>query len=40
MANGMRAEREDAFRADVARLIQVLRQHLPDEDSADSPGPT
>ncbi|HUY44791.1 MAG TPA: hypothetical protein VMV92_03565 [Streptosporangiaceae bacterium] len=34
MANETRDEREDAFRADVARLIQVLHHHLPAADAS------
>jgi hypothetical protein len=29
VSSDLRREREDAFRADVARLIQVMRHHLP-----------
>ena len=33
MSSELRREREDAFRADVARLIQVMRHHLPTRDA-------
>lgn len=32
VSSELRREREDAFRADVARLIQVMRHHLPARD--------
>lgn len=35
MADESRAELEDAFRADVARLVQAMRHHLPDGPAAD-----
>src|SRR5258708_11682686 len=32
MEDGARREGEDAFRADVARLVQAMRHHLPTRD--------
>ena len=32
MSSELRREREDAFRADVARLIQAMHHHLPAHD--------
>src|SRR5260370_13815699 len=32
MQDAARRERQDAFRADVARLVQAMRHHLPTRD--------
>ncbi len=32
MRDTARQEREDAFRADAARLVQAMRHHLPTRD--------
>jgi len=33
MKDAARQERQDAFRADVARLVQAMRHHLPAKDA-------